>query len=519
MHGDAYFFSRRDEGVIGSFHHGLGLVEINWSLEAIDLFTHPEKIADYASDHQKLLSLLLEMTSFIHERVHLLDTFGTVGGLSLYTARLACAKQFLDVALELKRAGMRWQLPLSTWAKQADCPASVRRLLRIARSFRVGSDAFLAPFSPFGVPEITLEPWLTIPFHPPGDKQRIDIPAFPKSIGLKSSDGNVRPVSIVFPVGYEAVVEGVAHSVARSFIDARFSSIAPELMTSYGPPKQFIPDPDHAKYLQQVAASQEIYNVTDFMISKYLRTHGIDQFPRELVLKLSDIALSGSMIQLDNSEHENTKLSWRSPGSEMIGSLERTDISTPTDPAIEYPDFLDAGYATFLSELKKGGDWHTVENKDSFLQAIRVWESFVAQNVTVPLFEKRLESRHACFYTAEGLLELAFSANLPMVQVINGQLDFEGIPDEVRNAWGIQMFLGEITHQVFADSRTILCPRRHRLVPGMESADFSGGHCPKHERLGCGSWVSGEDKYAPPCLFTQSLKQYSFIPFKTAETV
>ena len=72
--------------------------------------------------------------------------------------------------------------------------------------------------------------------------------------------------------------------------------------------------------------------------------------------------------------------------------------------------------------------------------------------------------------------------------------------------------LGEIMEQVFADSAMILCPRAHRLLAGMETIDFSEGNCKKHMRLGCGSWSNGEDKYAPVCLFTKSLKAYGFVP-------
>ncbi|HWM66435.1 MAG TPA: hypothetical protein VNO35_07605 [Steroidobacteraceae bacterium] len=507
------FFASHLQGPIGSFHHGLGLVEINWSDEARALRDDPGSIHRYDADPQKQLRLVLEYTAVIHERIHHLHTFGTVAGVSLFTARLDFLRQFTRVAVNLRLAGTPWELPLTAWTQRADCPLEVKQLRRIARSFEVGSRAFLGAFQPFVQPEITEESWIIVPYQPPEKNTTIPIPAFPKSFSIQTADGQEsHDMSLVYPLGYEAIIEGVAHSVVRSFAEQQFPSVSRDLMAQYGLGRlELVHDPTGRSYPQQFVDSQYIYNVTDFMVSKFLRSHAIHAFPRDLVLRVSDIALSMGMVVVKHDGPAQSEIRWRMPGMLMIELLQKTAVAELSQGRIGYPSSIDKHYRFFQEHIEQNGDWHTVVNKEDFLRATHVWESFVAQNISRPLLDKRLATHHSSFATTEGLLELVFREPLPRIEVMNGSLKFENVPEEVRRAWCILLFLNEIAQQVFADSRVLRCPRAHRLLPGMDRLDVANGRCNKHERLGCGSWIPGESKYSPDCLFTHSLREYGFI--------
>lgn len=512
-------FSRSEGAVIGSFHHGHAIIEANQSAETIALMRDPKLISQHLNNEAKLFQLLLECSAVVHERLHYLDTFGTIGGLSMFNARMVALRRFVECAIELVASGVVWQLPLSKWVASGSAPDAVRKLLRLARAFKAGSDHFLAPFSQFGMHGHTSEAWIDVPFpcmSDDGKSTDSTVPAFPMSIGLRSlEDGNVRPVTIMLPMGYEAIVEGIAHGASRSLISVMFPDLPDNTLEHYGPPKAFDADAV-AKNLDEIAKQFEIYTASDLLVSKYLRSKSITKFPRKLVFRLSDLALSTSFFTVKDIDDHKTAVEIRNPGDALIFGLTDCETADLATGEVVYPDFVQQHYRALLDSLTSQSDWDTVTPRDTLYTAHRIWESFVAQHISVPLLKIRIESDNTTFNTEFELIKLALSIELPRVEVYNGSLRFHGMPDEVREAWGQQVFTSELAHQIFADSEILRCPRAHELVPGIESADFSGGRCMKYKKLGCGTFVPGQPGYTPTCLFTHTLKQLSFIPVQAA---
>ncbi|WP_395757236.1 hypothetical protein [Achromobacter sp. EB05] len=509
-------FSHREGTVIGSFHHGHAIIEVNQSPETIELMKDPKLISRHLGDEKVLFQLLLEYSAVMHERLHYLHTFGTLGGLSMFTSRMVALRRFVECAIELARGSVVWQLPLSKWVASGDAPDVVRKLLRFSRGFRAGTDYFLAPFSPFGVRGHTTDAWLDVPFPSMRDDGKptvSKVPAFPMSAGIGSPEvGDLRPVTIVLPMGYEAIVEGIAHGASRSLVGAMFPELPPSTLEHYGPPKTF--DAREKENLDAMARQFEIYTASDLLISKYLRGMDIPKFPRELVFRLSDLALSTSFFSVEDINDQQTKVEIINPGYALIRSLTDGDKADLAKGKVPYPDFVQQRYQAILDSLMSQGDWDTVTPQGNLYTAHRVWESFVAQHISVPLLKIRIESNNATFNTESELIKFALLMELPRVEVYNGKLQLHGMPDEVCNAWGQQVFTSELAQQIFADSELLRCPRAHELVPGIEGADFSGGHCVKRKKLGCGTFVPGESGYAPACLFTRTLRALSFIPIQ-----
>lgn len=510
-------FSRRDGAVIGSFHHGHAIVEANQSPETIDLMKNPALISKYIGDEHELFRVLIEYSAVMHERLHYLHTFGTLGGLAMFTARMGALRRFVDCAIELVGAGLVWRLPLSAWVASGEAPDAVRKLLRLARGFRTGTDSFLAPFLPFGAEGHTTNAWIDVPFPSMSEDGKpivSKVPAFPLSVAFGSPGAAAqRPATVVLPMGYEAIVEGVAHGATRSLVAAMFPSLPPKILEHYGPRKAF-PAGQAKNDLDSIARQFEIYTASDLLISKYLRSKSVPQFPRELVFRLSDLALSMSFFSVTDIADDKTRVEIRNPGYQLIEALTDGDVARLAKGEVDYPDVVTKSYQALHDALAVQGDWDTVTPSGTIYTAHRVWESFTAQHIAVPLLKIRLDSGNARFNTEIELIKFALSLSMPHVEVYNGSLQFHGMPDEVRRAWGEQVFTSEIAQQVFADGRMLRCPRAHALLPGIERADFSGGKCMTHTKRACGTFVPGQPGYQPACLFTHALRQFGFIPIQ-----
>ncbi|QGZ38317.1 hypothetical protein IP92_01374 [Pseudoduganella flava] len=513
---------------IGSFDHGLGLIDVTLTDEAHALLREPASAAAYRHEPLRFKRLLLELTNYAHEHRHYLDTFGTLSGIGVYVARLGCIKRFIDVALELHRDDIRWRLPLSAWAREQGCPRSVRSLARFVRSHRISADFFFGDYGRPVLPGHVDDAWLDVPVAgmpaadmPAHGDSGFAVPAFPFSLAIArqgaSGAQEVRPLTVVYPLGYEALVEGAAHALARELVGALFPDVPDDFLVQH---RQAIAkkgeDEEEADYLRRIAATLPPYNVTDLLITKHLRRHGIARFPRRLVLRLTDIALASGGLVLKDVDHATTQAEIFSPGRTFVDELAAAPPAELARGDIAYPPMYHDAYATLLAELRRHGRHAAPPPPDTVFGAVRVWEHFLAQQITLPLLQERIDSGHASFDRQDAALEQVFDMDRPCVQVINGRIEFRHVPPPVQTAWARQMMLGELTQQLFADATTLLCPRANRLLPGMETIDLANGHCKRNERRGCGSWAPGRDADVPDCMFRECLVAYGFIPIKPA---
>ncbi len=486
------------------------MVEATLSDEASELHANPLRLQQYADKPDRQLRLLLELNSIAHERIHYLDTFGTIAGISLLTARIQLLREFLEVSGRLAAKQTPWQLPLSKWLQRTDVPPAVKSVAGLARTHSNASQLFVAAVEPFMVEGRTDEAWIDLPFQPRGRTVTINpsIPAFPLSIEVVEPTGvhPGRPVTVFHPLGYEAILEGRAHAMARSYIESVFIDAPRDLLANYGPARRRMPSSTLPDQLPVSLAKQfQIYNITDFMVSKFLRRRGISEFSRDLVLQLSDRALSQSMLHIRRLNANQNEVSFTSPGAVFVSLM--SELPSTTSPTVDYPEQVTDMYHATLSNLEKGEDWNMVTGIQPYM-SLRIWESFMAQHITVPLLRRRLETHHAVYTSGSVLMDLITSLALPRVEIINGRLFFHHMPPAVQSAWASQMFLGEIADQLFADATTIRCPRAHRLLPGLDTVDFANGQCAASIRRGCGSCTGGVPSHEVACMFNVALRSY-----------
>jgi|GEM_PF-6451575 len=494
-------FSKFVDRRIGSFHHGLALIEASFSAKAWELLNSPESIDQLEGSPEDQFRLLLETNALAHERIHYVDTFGTQAGSSLVAARFHFLSQFIKVAIHMKKDGIRWQLPVSEWIDRPDVPPEVKSLANLALGHVQATKLFMAAIEPFMEEGHRKEAWLLLPFSTEDDAHAEVryVPAYPQAIELRNLDGKppARLVTVFHPLGYEAILEGRAHAMARSWVEARFPSYSSQTLANYGPPKTIA-----GPIAQDVAQRFEVYNMTDFMVSKFLRAREVAEFPRDLILQLSDLALSNSYVFVRQNEEGAAIVEMKNVGTAFVAEM--VQLPATSTPTRSHSEQTTARYRYLLDSLLKGGDWDTVTGSYPY-NSVSIWESFVAQHITVPLLHHRLNTDHAVYSDSLQLIKFVLSLDLPRVEVINEKLIFHHMPEKVRQAWAVQMFVGVIADQIFAGATTIRCPRAHKLLPGMQTIDFSNGECRKSIRRGCGSCTDGVISRTVECIFNDAL--------------
>ena len=502
-------FSRREDAQFGTYNHGNAIIEASFSTAATELVRSRQQANphDRAPDER----MLLEISALMHERLHYLQTYGTLAGMGVLSARVLALRRFINCSMALVMEDRHWQLPLSGWVASGTAPDPVRKLLRFARAVRAGSDVFLAPFKPFSHPDHLPDAWVNIEFAsvtPEGVPTKTTVPAFPMAVAFVSREGAMRPMSVIQPLGYEALIEGIAHGATRTAVGILFPGLDEGTLQHFGPPKVFtdeeLNDPD------MVAQRYEIYTATDLMISKYLRSRGIRTFPRKLVFMLSDIALSLACFAIEDVDDRNTRVEIHNPGNVLIGVLESCSDAQLASGEVPYPAEVQAAYKSLHAALSSAPPNDFGSAAMDFYAADRVWEEFVVRKIQIPLLARRIESENALFYEESDMIQAAYELDLPRVEIVNGRLAFHGMPEEIQAAWAQQLFAGEIAQQVFADSTLLRCPKAHQLVAGLEHMDFCRGECRANMKLGCGTFVPGQANFSPSCLFSHAVDRLGF---------
>jgi hypothetical protein len=520
------YFSIANGYSIGSFEAAYGMVHSTMSAGARELWQHPHLADGMDQKSPDFFLRLLEITSRVHEKRHFFDTFGTVAGLSLFTSHQDCIERFAMVSRQLVASHIPWQLPLSNWLKQQDCPAEVRQFARHLRSYKTAYDMFSGNFSSKLLPGSPCDTWVDIPVYGGADKPWT-IPAFPLSIGsaevIKEKDSapftdlhNATHYTAFQPIGYKSLVEGAAHLIARTMIDTRFASVDPQLLGRYGPGSTLHSNDGEDADLRAMAELIGTYGAVDLMVSRFMRRYAIARFERTSVFKLIDIALSSAELILADAGQHTTMAVMSNPGQVLVNQLGSIGIAALYRATFDYPDGIGARYDHLLKRFKSDVKWTKIQHRTSIYAAPFVWRSFLSNKVIVPLLERRLKTRHAIFYQVEAMFKDMDQTPLPHVDVINNQLSFKAIPELVKDAWMWNMMLSEIAHQVFSDNPALRCPRAHHMLPGMKSLDLtidrSRGGCQHHIARGCGSWSTTRTMPLPDCLFRRTLTSYGFIP-------
>jgi hypothetical protein len=494
------YFSEAASHEFGAFYHHLGLVRHSMTAEVAGFFR--AAMGDDAGWGKRLETgemtrIAFEATSLFHEVRHLYDAFGTLAGISLFGAQMSLLKSFCVEMHMLRREGLSWSLPLAGWAKAPELAQARRDFVRRARAIHSGTAMFLAAFKPVEVPGHIEE--LVVKVDGPGGA----IDAFPLRF-VSYVEDRATPKTVLCPLGFETFMEGNAHAVARNLVGSYFPpEVADELLMAVHVID--LDDEDDAE--AGIAGRTPPYMVVDLLISRFLRAHGVEQFPRNIVFGLIDIVLSQSWLEIIDIAPGVTGAKFDNLGGVLVDVLGQQSVEDLATGKVTAAPEIDAGYRALLDQLEKGGDWDTVEDDLSPLSSMMIWESYCAQHLTVPLLRARLASDHAAFRTHEGFAELLGKFGQLPVSVVDGGLRFN-LPERVVQAWGHVTMIASILHQLLDGRERVDCPRRAETVPGIHACSFvAESDCANFIRTGCGRFEAGIFAPSPPCHFEDILRR------------
>jgi hypothetical protein len=409
-------------------------------------------------------------------------------------------KRFVALSGWLRARGLRWRLPLKQWAASGDCPPVIRNFLRQAQAFDLGSELYISPFKPLEIEGHRDELNVAVDYERGGKAD-----AFPLPIDRGREGGNPRKCTVLYPLGMETLMEGNAHAICRTLVERYFPQPVADRFRYKT--RMFTSEDEKGQSDQRAAQTQTPYMVGDLLITRFLASHGITRFPRDLVLGVIDKTLSHMPIDFRESMAGVTEAHIDRVGARLVKTLESEDPQALADRGPSDDAETDRRYKALLVEMEKVGDWQSVEDDRTPAASLAIWEKYMAQTFIVPLLRKRLASGHRPFRTYEGFLAMLPRIGLPPARVANGELMLGRMPARVQQAWWHQLMLGEIARQLVRGEAHVFCPRAWSAIPGIATMNLAlEGDCQRHIRLGCGTFRLGQPGLTPKCAFEGALR-------------
>ena len=324
--------------------------------------------------------------------------------------------------------------------------------------------------------------------------------AFPLRVGV-IQDGQEVLKTVLFPIGLETVLEANAHAISRTLVEHYFpATVAQRLEHRY---QTF----DAVKDDNVTAAGATMpYMVVDLLISRVLRGFGIAAFPRDLVLAVVDRVLSEASIRIIEVSPGATAAYADRFGGMLVDVLVGAKKEDLQRGVVSRSEAIDGAYKALLSELESGGDWQSIADDNSPLSSVRIWETYVAKHIMVPLLRARIASQGRAFTEHTEFLFLINQIGSPPVRVANGKLLFN-LPKRVQAAWWHQLMLGAMLDDILF-GEAAFCPRAFQRIPGIGEVNLAfEDTCQDNLHWGCGTYRPAESvDDLPNCMFEDALK-------------
>ncbi|MCP3444541.1 hypothetical protein [Bradyrhizobium sp. CCGUVB14] len=465
----------------------------------------PEELRGVLTSEQ-LIGYALARYTFLHELRHFHDYFGTTAGISLFTAHLEQVRAFASFLEGVRGFGQELAFPFNP-SSFSGTPLEdlAKGLVRNWRIFLRSTTTFVEAF------ERTIDVGHVPADHvvfKPREGNGPDVPTFPLQMGI-GQHGRVDPVTVFYPIGLEVLLEGNAQALQRGLMEVECSpALADQLVPLMHHQKLGADDP-----MEALRAGAMPYNITDLLVSKFLRLKGHPRFQRSTILQLTDQALSWSFMRPRSKP-------WEVPatfelvdiGRTFVGLLEAAPLQNLVAGTVHYPDGLLDVYRTFLDAMSNTPLPEDIEYEGDLLSPIRMIESIVMHNIVKPLLKARLETKHEVFYSVSKYLEKI--PDLPSVPVFleGGSVRFASYMQSPKatDAWVKYCFLTSLMRELYASQSSLNCFRAQQLDP-TDLNLCAAGHCNEHIARGsCSNWFPGSG--LPVCSFANLLARVGLKP-------
>jgi hypothetical protein len=340
-------------------------------------------------------------------------------------------------------------------------------------------------------------------------------PAFPVSAGITGKSGLTEKVTIWRPIGLEALIEGNAQALQRSYLETFWPpdvvNGAWDLMARADARADASVGPDRNQLDQALSRATLPYNLTDLLITKYLRKRNHHRpWERNALLRFTDSALMQARVQCTatditppRSERKVTNIAVTTghPGQYFVQDVEEAawNESTPASTFSLPPESLRQ-----IRDICRDIKPPTQLRGASAFDAIDIIESYVRIHIIAPLFDLRIKYGHEVFSDGEGYFARSKEFPRPIMTVYTD--DFEtpdGVDDFILEKWIAFSMLVNLVDQLLAGGEVISCQRAYPLIPGLGFFQLvQPGDCESFIRTrSCLVWNKGALAGLPSCGF------------------
>ena len=460
-------------------------------------------------DDDRSIGLAMGFLAHIHETRHFHDYFSTPAGICLFMQQIQKLREFYDVGEQLERRNIRWKLPLKDWVKRADCPSIVKEFYRKQRHLNDRRRIFVGRGPVAQTAALDTRSWLEVVVADVDSKVALT----PRNLEqhLITDDKVVDKQNITFwhPLGLEALIEGNAQALQRSFLEGLDNkSLAAgmrERMTS------MIMLDTHEGDADRLAMP---YDLTDTVLTRHFDC----AFDRNLICALADNALMQAMLfeQPHPQRPKEISIFESQPSIRFIEQLKAMKRVPP--PNAEWPD---AGFTTeaeaCLAQFEMfAGEFPEIMH-DKKIHPTHYIERFVAHEIITPLLKHRKAHGNSTFRSI-GDYHVTWGT-LPAVPVTVAGGDklrvaryLEPYQELFLRNWACYLMWASIADQVLDDRAVIFCPRANKQYPAINRVQYRNPeNCDEPvEQLLCHSWVLGDWEYLPKCEFKHKIYGMGF---------
>jgi hypothetical protein len=469
-----------------------------------EIATPPSELMGIWPD-EKLLAYALNRYTFFHEMLHFHDYFGTMAGINLFYTHLRQVKAFAAFMEALRESGRRLVLPLDTAFSDSDpfadaAKAQIRNWLVLLQSTATFAQAFKKTFG-YGH---------HLNDHVVYKKRGSSLPevaTFPVSASIRSPD-DLQEVTIYYPIGLEALLEGNSQAVQRGLIESECSVELADKLVALLWPQQISPD----QPLESLKDGILPYNITDVLVSKYLRLRGHPKFQRKSILQITDQTLSRSYLRALNEPWEvPPKFEFRDVGRLFVDTLEGSAIHDLVDGTVPWPETLTAMYKAILDTINKSKRPEDIPYAADFMAPLNIMESVVSHCIIAPLLKARIDLNHGIFHDVDKYVELLPTLPRPPVILRGSKHSMAGYMTsaKVSDAWIKYCLLTSAMHEIYGLKKELHCFRSHQL----RKSSFNlcrPGTCQGNMAVGlCTEWFANQP--LPDCVFASMVRRFELV--------
>jgi hypothetical protein len=457
-------------------------------------------------DPKQRVFTALQGFAYFHELRHFHDYFGTMAGINLFTNLIMMLREFVDMMQRLKDDRTDCILPLSHWAQQNSSPDFVRLFVNKYTVMGTVEQLVLGSMPLFTEKGFTDEAWREIEVP----ELNLTFPAFPLSAGVTSEDGSTEKVSIWRPIGLEALIEGNAQALQRSYLETFWPAAVVNDAWDLMAKADASVDRDGEQLDEALSRATLPYNLTDLLITRYLRKRSQHSpWERDALLRLTDSALMQSRIQCSaaditppRSERKatNIQVTVGHPGQYFVGGVGEAawNESTPASSFSLSPDSLRK-----MSDLFRDIKPPTRLRGGSAFDAIDIIESYVRIHIIARLLDLRVKYGNEIFSDAGAYFARSKDFPRPIMTVYTDDFDTpDEVDDFILEKWIAFSMLVNLVDQLLYGGQVISCPRAYPLIPGLGFFQLVQPDCESFIRSrSCLAWSKGALDSLPSCGF------------------